>query len=510
MNKKGFSYFSYPSSIDENLKDLKSLPASHWQEEGEKMALELFSYASENVPAYQKFLSEHNVNPERINTTDDFRKLPLVSKDSYLRPADYASLFPPTGLTLTTTISATSGSTGEPFFFPRTEANDEQYEYGAEIFLKNQFAIDNNKTLALIGFGLGIWIGGIFTYKNFNALAQRGHNITLIPVGANKDLYLTSFQKFAPFYDQIILMGYPPFIKDVLDEGEKRGVNWSDHKLRILTAAEGYSENFRNHIAQKSGIKNTVNDIINMYGTVEQGTIAYETAFSNLIRRLAAEDEKVFKTLFPQATNIPTLAQYYPSIIYFEEVGGVVVATGAGSAIPLVRYQFADLGGVIGYDEMLEKLAVLGIDIEEEAEKWGIDDKILRLPFVYVYARSDFTVVFRGANIYPGEIRNALDKEEVSRFVTGKATIIRKENDKFDQVLEINIELQEGVQFTEDLKETITNLITEELKNSNSEYRYLYTTEGIDKVKPVVIGWPYQDPKYFSGLGKQPWVKRES
>jgi phenylacetate-CoA ligase len=510
MNKGEFSYFAYPADINKNLRDLKSLPAAHWSDEGEKMALELFRYTHENIPAYQRFLSEHNVKTDQIKTIADFKKLPLVSKDSYLRPADYGSLFPPAALATATTISATSGSTGEPFFFPRTEANDKQYEYGAEIFLKNQFDIDNNRTLALIGFGLGIWIGGIFTYKNFNRLAERGHDITLIPVGANKDLYLTSFQKFAPFYDQIILMGYPPFIKDVLDAGEERGVNWSNHKLRILTAAEGYSENFRNHIAQKAGIKNTVNDIVNMYGTVEQGTIAYETAFSNLIRRLAAEDEKVFRALFPRATNIPTLAQYHPSIIYFEEVDGIIVATGAGSAIPLVRYQFADLGGVINYDEMLKKLAGLGIDIGAEAQKWGINDKILHLPFVYVYARSDFTVVFRGANIYPGEIRNALDNEGLNKFVTGKATIIRRESETLDQVLEINIELQPGVDFTSSLQEKIADHIVEELRTGNSEYRYLYTTEGANRVKPLVVGWPYQDPKYFSGIGKQSWVKKES
>jgi len=56
----------------------------------------------------------------------------------------------------------------------------------------------------------------------------------------------------------------------------------------------------------------------------------------------------------------------------------------------------------------------------------GLKKEIYSLPFVYLYARSDFAVVFYGANIYPGEIRHALDREELSHWITGKFTMIRK------------------------------------------------------------------------------------
>ena len=128
------------------------------------------------------------------------------------------------------------------------------------------------------------------------------------------------------------------------------------------------------------------------------------------------------------------------------------------------------------------------------------------MPIVYLFTRSDFVIVFRGANIYSEEIRTALDRKELSKFITGKATILKKENKSLNSVLEINIELKKNVFMTPMLKKQIADYIVEELRSRNSEYAYLYSLEG-KKVYPKIIGWPYHHHKYFSGNGKQQWVK---
>lgn len=501
MADSSFFRFAFPEVIGEGeLSALKDQPASFWEEEGKIMAKKLFSFTRETVPAYKDFLEKNNVS--------DFINTPPVTKDNYLRNYPYLDLFPFQQINNATTICSTSGSTGDPFYFPRGEEEDRYYEKIAEIFLKNQFEIDKKRTLGIIGFAFGVWIGGIFTYKNFNKIAKTVDSFTLIPVGANKEIYLKSFKKFAPFYDQIILMGYPPFIKDILDNGRDHGIEWKNHNIRILTAAEGYSENFRNYLIKKGGLKNSYNDLINIYGTVEQGTIAHETALASLIRSVAVKDKKVFKEIFLGAKSVPTLAQYYPPLTYFEPINGELMATGYGSSIPLVRYKFSDLGGVIPFQEMTEKLKKFNIDILAEAEKVGISESIMKLPFVYTYARADFIVVFRGANIYPGQIRNALDKEILAPYLTGRATIIRKEDRKLNQILEVNVELQQNVEWTNDIRDQVTEIIIKDLCKYNSEYNYLYSMEP-EKVVPQVVGWPYHDHKYFSTGGKQAWVKKE-
>ncbi|MEK7116598.1 MAG: hypothetical protein AAB837_00330 [Patescibacteria group bacterium] len=490
-----------------DLETLKQKSASDWIREGEKMAINLFKKTKKEVVAYKKFLKEENLDGFQVKSILDFKKISLTTKDNYLRKFSYQELFANGEVTSGTTISATSGSTGESFFFPRNESHDFLYERMSEIFMKNQFEIDNKKTLCIIGFGLGIWIGGIFTYKNFNKISQKGYNFTLIPVGPNKDLYLKSFKKFAPFYDQVILAGYPPFVKDILDTGLEYGISWPKYTIRILTAAEGYSEKFREYLAKKAGIKNILKDIINIYGTVEQGTIAHETSFANLIRHLASQNKKLFKKIFPRATNIPTLAQYYPQNIYFEEIKNMIVATGSGSSIPLVRYQYSDLGGVIEFEEMIKKIKECNIDIYKEAKKWKIEKTTMKLPFVYVYARSDFVIVFRGANIYPGEIRSILDDQMFSKYITGKFVMLKKENKSMDHSLEINVELKKGISSSNSFINKITSSIIENLRAVNSEFNDQYT-HNPTKCTPIIIPRKYNDENFFSSAGKQKWIKK--
>lgn len=511
-SKIAFYPFKPPADISKAIKDLRSHPASYWEKKGEKMALALFRFVADSTPAYRVFLKKRKINSAKIKTLEDFKTLPLTSKKDYLCFATYQDLFPNRDLASATTVSATSGSTGEPFYFPRNGVHDEMYQYETEIFLKEQFGIDNKKTLCVLGFGLGIWIGGIFTYKVLERISSKGYSLTIIPTGTSKEQFLAAIKKFGHLYDQIILMGYPPFIKDILDEGKDYGIRWKEYEIKILTAAEGFSEKFREYLAKKAGLKNMLSDTVNIYGTVELGTMAHETALSNLIRHLATKNKKLFKTLFPEAGNTPTLCQYYPHFVYFEEVEidgkREVVGTGYGTHLPLVRYRFHDLGGVMPYEEMMEKLAACGVDLKQEMKNYGINPNLAHdLPFVYVYARSGFSVVFRGANIYPEEIRHALDDHDLSKFITGRFTMIRKEDKVLNQIFEINVELKKKVRANKKIAETAKNKIIAYLCENNSEYHDVFRSHPI-KAVPTIIFWPHRHPHYFARTGKQPWVKK--
>lgn len=509
---RNFVFFKPPDSINKAIQDVRSRPYFYWKKKGEEMALNLFHWTVNKVIGYRVFLRQHKIDPGKIRTIEDFKTLPLTSKNKYLRETQYPDLFPDRNLTSATTVSATSGSTGEPFYFPRCGFHDDLYQYQAEIFLKEQFEIDKKKTLGVLGFGLGIWIGGIFTYKVMERISNKGYRFTIVPTGTNKEEFFKVIKKFGRIYDQILLMGYPPFIKDILDEGKDHGIYWKDYEIKILTAAEGFSEKFREYIAKKAGLKNMLSDIVNLYGTVEFGTMAHETAVTNLIRHLASKDKKLFKTLFPEATNIPTLAQYHSDLFYFEEVKienkKEVIGTGYGAGIPLIRYRFHDLGGVIPYEMMMEKLSVCGLNLKNEMKKYHISPRLTyKLPFVYVYARSDFSVVFRGANIYPEEIRHALDGHKLSKFITGRFTMTRKEDKKLNQIFEINAELRKKVRSNKKLTEIIKDNIVNHLCENNSEYRDVYQSDSVQAL-PTIVFWTYRHPLYFSHVGKQLWVKK--
>jgi len=503
-----FEHFKYPKSIAEEIDLLKKGGRSDLDGNATKRAIELFNYSLEHVPAYEKFLHEKGISLTPIVSYEEFKKIPPVDKSGYLKNYDYLDLLPDRVISNSTTISSTSGSTGEPFYFPRGEMQDRQYEYIAELFLNNQFDLSNKSTLGIIGYGLGIWIGGIFTYKNFNRIAAKGYKLTLAPTGTDKDIFIKTFNKVAKYYDQILLMGYPPFIKDVIDIGELEGINWSEYTIKIFTATESFSEHYRDYVCEKVKIKNQYTDILNVYGSVELGTMAHETPLAILIRKLAIQNEKLYQDVFGEATLLPTLAQYYPELTYFEEeVGGELLTTGYGSAFPLIRYRHHDKGGVVTYEQMVAICHKHGLDLVELAEREGIVETIFKLPFVYVYERSDFVVVLRGANIYPENIKQALQLESLQDLVTGKFTMKIKERENFDEYLEINVELKKNIQRSSAILKLISDSVNLSLSKMNSEYNYLYNMEG-KKVEPEIILFEYANPKYFSQGIKQKWVEK--
>jgi phenylacetate-CoA ligase len=500
-------FFQYPPNINKRLKELKTKPAFYWENLGKRYLDKLIKFTIATTPAYRKFLKDNGIDYRKITGFKDLEKLPIMDKNSYLRQYHYQELYPNKNLNLKT-ISATSGSTGEPFYFIRGENLDGQGLYVVELAFLNQWDIEKLSTLIVLGFGLGIWIGGLHNYYIYYRLSDK-YKITTAPIGTNKELILKTINKLHQFYDQLILVGYPPFIKDIGDEAKNYEIDFKKIKVRILNAAEGFSEEFRNYIAKIYGLENIINDNINIYGTVELGTMAHETAFANLIRRIAVEKDKVFKAIFPEANRIPTLAQYHPYIVFFEEKEGNIIASGYGESIPLIRYSFPDKGGVIKFDEMIKRLKSVGVDIFKEAEIWKIKDKILKLPFVYVYERTDFAVSLVGILIYPEYIKNALIKKDLQRYCTGKFSMLIEYDKKMNQKLIIHIELKKNIKPNKKIEDLVKKEIINSLLKNSSEYNHLYYTASEKykkQLEPEIILHLYEDPTYFKAGIKQKWT----
>ena len=97
------------------LDDVLARPAVN---EAERRALALFESVVATVPAYRAFLAEHDIDPATVRTIDDFRTLPLLTKDNYLRRHLLAQLCRGGELAGCDMVAVSSGSTGEPTFWP--------------------------------------------------------------------------------------------------------------------------------------------------------------------------------------------------------------------------------------------------------------------------------------------------------------------------------------------------------------------------------------------------------
>src|SRR5476651_744614 len=127
---------------------LLSRPETYWILRGEKRVLNLFHQMSERVPAYKDFLKKNKIPTEKIQTILDLKKVPTIDKDNYLRAYLLKDLCWDGKLSEKQwTIAATSGSTGDPFYFPRESSQDWQYAIIAEMYMRTNFEIHKKTTL---------------------------------------------------------------------------------------------------------------------------------------------------------------------------------------------------------------------------------------------------------------------------------------------------------------------------------------------------------------------------
>jgi len=355
---------------------------------------------------------------------------------------------------------------------------------------------------------MGIWIGGLITYKAFEMASIRlNYPLSIITPGINKKEIFNILKNLSPHFKNVILVGYPPFIKDIIDEAPLSGVNLNKFNLRLLFAAEAFTESFRDYLAEKSKIKNVYLDTMNIYGTADIGAMAYETPLSILIRRICIKNTLLFQDIFGSINKTPTLAQFNPMFVNFEAVNGNIVLTGNNS-IPLIRYSVGDHGGVYTYKEINEILKKHNIDILKEAKNAGILESLNQLPFVFVFERNDFSVTLYGLQIYPEIIRETVLEEPFSEFLTGKFTLVTKLSKKQDQYLEINFELKKSVERIPHLvKNQLLKKIIYNLRLKNSEFREL-SDYLKSKADPKLVFWNYEDSEHFKIGTKQKWVKK--
>lgn len=486
---------------------LKSRPEAIWQKRGERMALQLFHDMAHRVPAYKDFLAKNNFNSKQVRTIEDFKRIPAINKDNYLREYPREALcWDGKFADQRWVISTTSGSTGEPFYFPRTDLQDEYYATSAELYLRENFQIQYRKTLYIDAFAMGAWIGGLFTYEAIKRVAAKGYNLSIITPGVNKAEVINNVRKLGPDFDQVIIGCYPPIMKDIIDLGIEEGLKWEQYNLGVVFSAEGFSEEFRDYIIEYAKLPDTYLSTLNHYGTVDLGTMSHETPTSILVRRQAVKDRALFQGIFGNVTKQPTFTQYIPEMFYFEEVDGGLLCS-SYSGLPLLRYDLKDHGGVITLDQVRQVYHEQGKVLDAELRNHDLQKTLWNLPFVYVYERSDFSVTFIGAQIYPEEIRRALLKKEVEGKVSGRFTMISGYTNDAKNYLEINIELKKGVESSAGLKKELTNVIVNNLLKENSEYQSSYNASKAGAVPKVKL-WPKDHPLYFNGQGKQKWVKR--
>jgi phenylacetate-CoA ligase len=490
MQSAWASFFSTP--IDALLRD-------HAERAPDEALLAFFRDVASSVPAYGAYLRDRGVDPAAVKTLADFRALPLVTKDDYVRNYSLAERCRGGTLDGCEQLAVSSGSTGEPTIWPRALADEIAVAARFEQVFR-AFDADTRRTLAVVAFPLGTWVGGLFPTACCRLLAAKGYPITVVSPGNVPAEILRVVPTLGPAFDQVVLLGYPPFLKGVIDEGLARGVPWSAYDPKLVLAGEVVTEEWRSLVAARAGIARPLHGIASLYGTADAGVLGVETPLTVAIRRHAARRPELARALFGEA-RLPTLVQYDPHSRFFETRDGTLLFTCDGPA-PLVRYHISDAGGLYAHDELMALLARHGVDPFEELDR--ADRTVVPLPFAYVFGRSHNAVSFYGANVFPEMVSVGLEQDGIAEHVSGKFVMSVREDAARDVHFVVIVELARGVVASDGLRDDIAASIGRHVARLSSEYG---TYVAADRQKPGVELRPMGDPEYFPVGVKHRWTR---
>jgi phenylacetate-CoA ligase len=469
---------------------------------GLKSAIKLCREMAERVPAYKDFLQRNGIDPSKIKTAEDFRQVPIMDKNNYLRKYPLKHLCWDGKLATTSMISVSSGSTGEPFFWPHGFNQHTEGVLLHRYIYEKIFDIQDKSTLVVICFSMGTWIAGPFTMLSTLGASAHHEVLNTITPGIDIEDAARAIKSLHKSFDKLIIAGYPPMVKDVIEQASELGVSWKSIDVSLLLAGETISEEWRDYVLKEIHNPDVYQGSINIYGTADATIIGHESPYSIRVRRLYNRKSDLMRKTFGTEI-IPTLVQYHPELRFLEEVDGELVFT-TRSGLPLCRYNIHDRGKVFQPAELTDPI-VKELKSHSANKEVRELDFWRSLPFVSVNGRNDLTITFYGLLIFPENIKAALISKQLQNLVSGKFVMQTKYDKKMEQYFEVDIELSRGTKAEPDLTNLIRRQLVETITEVNAEYRKL--RKSLDRqADPVVKLFEFGHDKFKLKTPKHHWT----
>ena len=155
----------------------------------------------------------------KIHSVEDFKKLPIIDKKSYIKKFELKDLALAGKVSSAYVIETSSGYSGKPFYWLRIPKEDELFPAYINYGFIQMYGIDKIKTLVIMTLGLGTWTAGEKMGQALRIAAAKNPLLTVVTPGSDLGETIQIIQNLGGYFDQIIINGYPPFVKTVIDEG---------------------------------------------------------------------------------------------------------------------------------------------------------------------------------------------------------------------------------------------------------------------------------------------------
>jgi phenylacetate-CoA ligase len=398
---------------------------------GRLRAYRTFERSARLVPAYRSFLAEHgcpSTLPKGGNLRAFFASVPIMDKDNYIRRYSITERctrgrLPRRGVV----VDESSGSSGTPTSWVRgpseRRATRELLQVGfartAEDLERPPFVIN--------AFSLGAWATGMNVTSSLTELT------VIKSCGPDRDKIINTMREFGPHYTYVIT-SYPPFLKGLLEDPR---LDWSRYDVVCAFGGEGISESMRDHILK------TAKRVYGAYGASDlEINIAIETDFTIALRRAIAADAELSAALTKQREYgvLPSVFQFnpYDYLIETAESGELIITINRMQNInPRIRYNIHDRGHVLRMRDVLPVLHRFGL-------RAVIEEKVLDLPILLHYGRSDLSVDYNGAVVPPDGLRDVINSDPELMDTIENHRLISFEDAAGDRQLHLALQLVAG------------------------------------------------------------------
>lgn len=412
--------------------------------------------AMRRVPAYRRYLADRGWRDDpSLDAGEWLRTLPETNKDDYVKAYDTAErcldgTIPMAG----TLIDESAGSSGTPYNWVRSERELRELHRAFGQYVRHLYG---ENLLVINAFSMGAWATGTNVGEALRA------NGMIKSTGPDIDRIEGTMRFFGPGY-RYLITGYPPFLKELIDVTAERGLPWDRYECHALVGGEGMGEGLRDYLLTR------LRTVYSAYGASDLDIgIGGELRFTVALRRTAAEDDDLRQALFGEDPRLPMVFAYNPLDYFIEtnERGELLVTINRLSVLsPRIRYNVLDAGGVIGHEDVAAILASRGVDLDLDSAH-----PVFRLPILFLFGRSDQTISYMGANIYPADIEAAIYADATdARCIEAFATELMAVENGEERPC-IHVALDPKAPEDPDLAARLRERIVDRLMTANRDFR---------------------------------------
>lgn len=382
-----------------------------------KKLKETVRYEYDNVPYYREKMDKAGVKPEDIQTLEDIRKLPFITKE------DIAANYP-TGLFAKpmeeiVRIHASSGTTGKPKIAGYTRNDLEMW--GECVARAMASAGQDSKSVIQVAYGYGLFTGGLGAHIGAETIGA-----TVLPMSSGNTKKQIMFMQDMK---STALACTPSYALTIAEGVAKAGIDPADLSLQSgIFGAEPWTEGMRKDIEKGLGIK-----AYDIYGLTEIVGPGVSISCDEHNGMHIQEDY-----FYPEIIDPETLEPLPDG-----EIGELVFTTLGKEGFPMIRYRTRDLCYL-----MRDKCACGRTTVRMS--------KIL--------GRTDDMLIIRGVNVFPSQIETVISKFE--ELTINYMIYVGRENNK--DTFDLEVELAPGlaidnIRFIEDLRSRLDHALRDML-----------------------------------------------